>query len=158
MRPLRIPALAGAGLAVAGVGWFMLWLAQGRGRYLPAVPVVVDVVLIGLIALVLVLGLRVRAYLKGRRPGLSPLTAARTLGLAQASAVGGVLLSGWYAAQVLVAVGDWAIEPRRAAAVSALVAAILALGLCAAGIVTERWCRLPGGSGDDAVPGQQVEQ
>lgn len=158
MRPLQIPVLVGTWLAVAGAGWALLAFAESRSKYLPTVPWVVDVVLVVLIGLVGISGWRVRLYLKGRRPGLSPLVAARTLSFAQAAAVGGVLLGGWYFAQFLVTVADWGFESRRTTAIAALVAAVLALALSATGIIVERWCRLTGDSGEGPPGGQQVEQ
>lgn len=158
MRPLHIPVLAGTWLAVAGASWALLTFAESRSKYLPTVPWVVDLVLVVLIGLVGISGWRVRAYLKGRRPGLNPLVAARTLSLAQAAALGGVLLSGWYFAQFLVAAADWGFESRRTTATAAVVAAVLALALSAMGIIVERWCRLTGGSDEDPPGGQQVEQ
>lgn len=158
MRMLHVPTLFGVWVGAAGLSWLVLMLAESRGKYLPAVPWLAYLVIVALIVVVLRYGLRVRAYLKGRRPNLSALVAARTLSLAQSSAWGGVLLSGWYAGQVLVTVGDWGFEARQVTAIAALIAAGLALLLSAAGVIVERWCRLSGDADDGPVHGQQVEQ
>lgn len=158
MRMLHIPTLLGVWVGASGLSWLALMLAESRGKYLPAVPWLADVVVVALIVVVLRYGLRVRAYLRGKCPDLGALVAARTLSLAQSSAWGGVLLSGWYAGQVLVTIGDWGIEARQATAIAALVAAGLALLLSAAGVIVERWCRLSSDSDDGPTPGLQVEQ
>ncbi len=158
MRLLHIPTLLAVLLGTAGVSWLVLMLAEGSGKYLPPVPLLALVMLAALTGTVLFFGRRVRAYLMGKRPNLDPLVAARTLGLAQAAAWGGVLMGGWYAGQVLITMSDWGIESRRATAFAAMVAVGLALVLSAAGIIVERWCRLSGDTDEGPLSSQQVEQ
>lgn len=149
MRPTRLRTLALIFLGVTGLGWVVLSAAIGRGRYLPQAAWQVDVALAVLILVVLSLGWRVRAYLRGRRPNLDPIHAAHTLVLAQAAALTGAILAGWYGAQVLTALGDWGIGSRRAAAIAALVTLGVSAALSVAGVVVERWCTLKGGSDTD---------
>jgi hypothetical protein len=93
----------------------------------------------------------VRQYVRGRRPELDVLLAARTVVLASASAYTGALLFGWYAAQVLVVVtaGDLDIAGRRDVAVTAGISAVAAVVLAVVGLLAERWCEVPPPEDDD---------
>ncbi len=121
----------------------VLRVVESRGGTLLAVPVVAWVVVLVIAGLVGALGWNVRQYTAGRRPELDMLLAARTVVLATASAYTGALLTGWYAAQVLVVLGDLDIPGRRDVAVTAGVAAGAAIVLVAVGLVVERWCEVP---------------
>lgn len=134
-----------AAVVVAG-----LRLAESRGATLLPVPLLSSAVILVIAAVVVGLGWSVRQYTRGRRPGLDPLLAARTVVLATASAYTGSLLTGWYVAHVLVTLGDWQIEARRDLAVSAGVAALCTVGLAVVGLVVERWCEV---RRDDDDPG-----
>src|SRR5690606_11470201 len=95
------------------------------------------------------MGWNVRQYRAGKRPGLDPLVAARTVVLATASAYTGSLLAGWYGAHVVLVLGDLAIEGRRAVAVSGGFALLAAVALVVAGLVVERWCEIRADEDDD---------
>ena len=71
------------------------------------------------------------------------LLAARTVVLATASAYTGALLSGWYAAHVLLVLGDLEIASRRDLAVTAGAALLCTIFLAVVGLVVERWCEVP---------------
>lgn len=152
MRVTRVRTLLALAVAVAGVGWLVLDLAEGHGLYLSPVHWMVDVVLLLLALAVLFAGWRVREYLRGRKPDLDGLRAARTFVLATAAAITGALLAGWYGAQALVVVGDLMIEARRDRAIAAAVAVLFSVLLSVAGLVVERWCRLRGDGSDDDGP------
>lgn len=154
MRRTSVRTLLLVAVVTAAVGWLVVRFVEGRGTYLPAVPWVVDVAIVALAAGVFWAGWAVRAYLKGRRPGLDPIRAARTFVLAKAAALTGALLAGWYGAQVLAALPDLAIEARRDRAVAAGVAVVCALVLAAVGLLVERFCQLPP-PGDDDEPGAE---
>ena len=156
MRRTRVSVLLAITAATALVGWLVVRALEGRGVFLGPVTWVADAAIIMLAAVVGWSGLAVRSYLRGRRPSLSALRAARTLVLAKAAALTGAVLAGWYAAQVLAVLGDLAIESRRNLATSAGVAAACAVVLAVVGVVVERWCQLPPGSleeGDEADDG-----
>ncbi len=107
-------------------------------------------------AVVLWLAWGVRQYVAGKRPGLDPLKAARTVVLAQASAYTGALLGGAFVGYAISMASYWDHEPRRQVILAAAIAALGALALLGAGWVGERWCRVDreGGDGDGApAPG-----
>ena len=88
-------------------------------------------------------GLPIRRFLRGQaKKSLNPMRAMRTLVLAQAAALTGGLVSGWYLAQVLVLLPDFDIESRRTLVVR--LAALSAGGvlLAVAGLLTQRMCRV----------------
>ena len=143
MRRTPVRTLIAVLVAVAVVGWLVLRALESRGVYLPVVPWLVDVAILALAGVVFWMGWAVRAYQKGKRPSLDGIRAARTLVLAKAAALTGVLLGGWYLAQVLVVLGDLAIEPRRDRAVAAGIAVLCSVVLAAIGLVVEKFCELP---------------
>ena len=155
VRRLLVVALVGMAVS-AGL---LRLVERGGGTLLPVSALSILVVLL-IAALVGALGWSVRQYKQGKRPGLDPLLAARTVVLATASAYTGALLSGWYAAHVLVVLRDLAIPARRAVAVSALIALLCTVVLTVVGLVVERWCEVrpqdpdePGATGAEPAPG-----
>lgn len=127
----------------AALGWLVLRLLASRGLELPPVPWPMVAVLLLIAAVVLGMGWSVRQYLRGRHPTLDPVRAARTAVLAKASCYTGALLSGWYAAQVLVVLADLDIEAQRDRATSAGLAVLGAVVLAVTGLVVEWFCRIP---------------
>lgn len=154
MQPVRISCLVALAALVAVVGWALLAVLAPRGVRPGPVPVLADVVVLVLAAGTLGAGFRVRAYLRGRRPGLDPVVAARTAVLAQAAALTGALLVGWYGAQVLVTLPDLDIAVFAARARAAGAAVLCALVLAVAGVVVERWCRIDSPNDDEPADGQ----
>ena len=129
---------------VTGLGcWALLHLLDGEGVHLQSVPWLVIAVLVVLSGIVFAMGWAVRQFLRGKRPTLDPIRAARTAVLAKASAYTGSLLAGWYIAQVLLELGDLAISSRRDRAVAAGIAAAGAILLAIVGLVVEWFCRVP---------------
>ncbi|HEY5518500.1 MAG TPA: DUF3180 domain-containing protein, partial [Cellulomonas sp.] len=104
------------------LGWLLLRGLEGRSVSAPAVPWLVVAVLLMISGIVLAMGWAVRQFLRGERPTLDPIRAARTAVLAKASCYTGALLAGWYAAQVLLVVGDLDVASRRARAIAAVLA------------------------------------
>ena len=126
-----------------------LRVAESQGTSLLPVPPLSSFVVLLIAAVVGTLGWTVRQYVRGKRPGLDPLLAARTVILAKASAYTGALLSGWYAGQVLLVVRDLEIEARRDLALSAAAALICTIVLAVVGLVVERWCEVPPPENDE---------
>ena len=160
-RGVRLRWLVAVARVVTALGWLVLDQARGRGCMPSPVRWPVHLGLALLSAAVVVVGLQVRAYLRGRKPSLGGLRAARTLVLAQAAALAGAGLTGWYAAQALLVVGDLGYEPMRDRAIGAGVAALLSVALTVAGCVVERWCRIASPHDDDldgpASPGPEPD-
>ena len=159
MRPARPSSALLVALVATAVAWFALdlWTASG-GRLLP-LPWFAAIAIAVVAVVVLVLGWEVRRSVRGERPTpVDPLAAARVVVLAKAAVYGGAVLVGWYAGQALVLVSDVSVtrgERLVVAGASAASAAVLA----GAGLLAQRWCRLPpddeggtaGGTGDDVL-------
>jgi hypothetical protein len=153
MRRTRWSRLLLAAAAVTAVVLAVLRLVESRGGTILPVPLLVTVVLLGIAAVVLGAGWQVRQMREGRRPGMDPLLAARTVVLATSAAWAGALLSGWYAAHVLVALGELHVEARRDVVVSGAAALACTVLLSVAGLVAERWCELRQDDDDDPAAG-----
>ena len=143
MRRTPLSRLVLTALVTTNVAYLALRVAESQGLTPPPVPPLSSLVVLVIAGVVAALGWRVRQYLRGRRPGLDPLLAARTVVLASASAWTGALLTGWYAGQVLLVAGDLQIEARRDVALAAGAALVCTVVLAVVGVVVERWCEIP---------------
>jgi len=139
-------------VVAAGLTAVLIMVVESRGGTLTPVPPLAWGVMVVIAAIVGVLGWNVRQYTRGKRPGMDMLLAARTVVLATAAAYTGALLTGWYAAQVLVTLSDLEIASRREVAVSAGVAVVVAVLLAVVGLVVERWCEVPPPDDDEGGP------
>lgn len=143
---MRILVLAG----ITGVlAWGISRALIGSGRAPLPIPWTVLVVVVVAAVVAVVLGWAVRQYRRGKRPGLSPIRAARTAVYAQACAYAGAILGGAYGGYAVALAADWGHAPRRAVAVSALIGLVGAAVLCGAGLLAEHWCKH---DGDAAAP------
>ncbi|BDZ42604.1 hypothetical protein GCM10025865_19030 [Paraoerskovia sediminicola] len=162
VRPTRVRTLVLVAVASTVLSGIVARLLEDAGVFLAAVPWPVDVALLLLAGAVLWAGSTVRSYLRGNRPGLSGLRAARTLVLAKSAALAGSLLVGWYGGQALVLMGEAGIEARRDKAIAAGVAVLCSVVLAIAGLVAERFCRLPPQDGDPRsgadAPGEEARR
>jgi hypothetical protein len=142
-RGLRISHLVGVALVVGALSWMGWSVYVGTGELLPPSTWVSSVILVVTAALVLAAGLPVRRFLQGRatRP-LSPIRAARTLVLAQAAALTGAGVLGYYAAQVVIIAPDLDLPGYRSLLWRLLALCAGALLLAAAGMATQRMCRI----------------
>jgi hypothetical protein len=137
------------GLVATTFAYLVLRIWSGQGRALPQASWGSLVVLVFMACGVFFAGLPVRRFLRGRatKP-LNPIRAMRTLVLAQASALTGALVTGWYLAQVLVLLPDFDIPSRRNLG---FVLAALGAGGCLmviAGLAVQSMCRVGGDRGD----------
>lgn len=99
-------------------------------------------------------GLPVRRLRDGR-PGkpVSALRAARTLVLAQAGALTGAGLLGWYAANAAALLPDLDVDSQQARLWLLVGHAVAAAALVASGMLTQRHCRLDPGGPDPSDEG-----
>jgi hypothetical protein len=149
MTPARLPAMLLLALATTALGWTVLDLWHDNGGTSLPLPWTAVAGTAALAAVVIAAGLPVRRWVRGRRDRpLDPLVAARTVVLAKAAAYGGSLLVGWYAAQALALAPDLMGE-RLSRLVLAIVAAVFAVAVAAAGLVVQRWCRVPPSDSDE---------
>lgn len=156
---VRVSAVAAATVASTVVCVLLLRGWRALGNELPEVPWVAVGPLALLILLVLVAGWQVRRYARYRRsadrPGgrvpqrISPQRARGTLVAAQASALGGGALVGWYLSIALLQLPNADVVSVRSLVIRAGVCAVVALLLAVAGLVAQHWCRLPPGEHDD---------
>ncbi|MDR0504970.1 MAG: DUF3180 domain-containing protein [Bifidobacteriaceae bacterium] len=105
----------------------------------------VSAALLALVAVgLLTLGWPVRQVTGGQRGRtVDPLRAASVLTFAKTCAIVGVALCGAYAGVALICFANWAIPAFRSRTFLAALACVAAAALMTAGLVVERWCRLP---------------
>ena len=143
MRPARASSAVLVAVLVAAVSWFALDLWTGDGGRLPPLTWFTAVAIAVVAAVVAALGWEVRRSVRGERSSpIDPLAAARVVVLAKAAVYGGALLVGWYVGQALILVPDVSVtrgERLLVAGATAVAAAVLA----GAGLLAQRWCRLP---------------
>lgn len=143
MHATKISTVLGLGAGATAITWLILRFLAQRGEYLPPVSWLVPVAVLIMAGLVLLGGLRVRAYQQGKRPQLDPLWAVRIVSWAKASVLAGAVLCGGYLAQLLAVLPDIQFEAQQDRAWRAGAAVVAAVGLAVAGWLTERWCKLP---------------
>jgi hypothetical protein len=143
MRRTRWETLLGVALVVGVLAALLTMRLERSGPGMPRVawPVVVVELLIA--AVVFTMGWAVRQFLRGKRPSLDPIRAARTAVLAKAACYTGALLTGWYGGQLAAYLADTALPGNAGRAGSAAVAAGGAVVLAVVGLVVEWFCRLP---------------
>ncbi|MBQ1803719.1 MAG: DUF3180 domain-containing protein [Bifidobacteriaceae bacterium] len=91
----------------------------------------------------LIMGLTVKRYVKGRLKYLDPGRAFFTLASAKAMCVGGFFLAGWFSGQIINIASKSEASFFKHALITCAVAAFISLldGIC--GIIVEKWCQLP---------------
>jgi Protein of unknown function (DUF3180) len=148
-RGLRIAHLVGVALVVGGLSWMGWRLYLNAGNLLPPVSWVSSILLVLMAVLVLSAGLPVRRFLRGEatKP-LSPIRAARTLVLAQAAALTGAGVFGYYAGQLVLVVPELDIVSYQGLLWRLGAIIVGGLLLAAAGLATQRMCRIDRGDRD----------
>ncbi len=90
-------------LVVGGLSTILWMLWERTGRLIPEPPLLAGLLFLLLIAFLLGIAWPVRAFVRGTSDkALEPLRAARALVFAQAGALTGAALAGWYAAQLVM--------------------------------------------------------
>lgn len=141
-RGVTVALVAVVGILAAGVSYLGLRVWVDLGHSLPVASWGGAVLLVFMAIGIYFAGLPVRRFVQGRaRKELSPMRAMRTLVLAQAAALTGAAVFGWYAAHVLVLLPDLDVDTARRAAVRALVLCAASILLVVAGLLAQRMCR-----------------
>lgn len=151
MDRLRWQTLLTVAVVVAAGSAMVLRWWTSRGNNPVPVPLVQVLLLAVLAVVVVLLGLRIRRYVRQGEP-VEPADAVRTLVLGQAAAITGAAHVGYFAAQLVLRLPRLqAPEPRTQAwfAGSAIVAALL---LVAAGLIAQWCCRVPPADEDPGDP------
>ena len=143
MHRTRWQALLLVALGVAGLTWAVLTAVADQGGLPPEVPWLVVVVEVLIAGVVFSMGWAVRQFLRGKRPTLDPIRAARTAVLAKASCYTGALLTGWYGGQLAILLLDLDAPGNGGRAVAAGIATAGAVLLAVVGLVAESFCRIP---------------
>ncbi|WP_233549653.1 DUF3180 domain-containing protein [Cellulomonas rhizosphaerae] len=130
-------------LGIGAITWWLLTSIRDRGATLPDVSWLVGPVELLIAGVVLSMGWAVRQFLRGKRPTLDPIRAARTAVLAKAAAYTGALLVGWYGGQLVIWLGELDLPAGGERAWASGAAAAGALALAIVGLVVEGFCRIP---------------
>jgi Protein of unknown function (DUF3180) len=140
------------GLVVTAFAYLGLRIWNGHGGAVPQASWGGLIVLVFMACGVFFAGLPVRRFLRGQaNKPLNPIRAMRTLVLAQAAALTGALVTGWYIAQVLVLLPDFDIASRRDVAIRLAALAAGAVLMTIAGLVVQAMCRVDGDHRDPDV-------
>jgi hypothetical protein len=150
MGRTRWQTLLVVAVLVGAVAVVLTVQASRRGSGMPQVPWLVVAVELLIAAVVFAMGWAVRQFLRGKRPDLSPIRAARTAVLAKACCYTGAPLAGWYGGQALGHLID-ALPGSGMRAAAAGVAAGGALVMAVVGLVVEGFCQVPPPQDDEAA-------
>ncbi|NLJ53882.1 MAG: DUF3180 domain-containing protein [Intrasporangiaceae bacterium] len=149
LRPVHLVTVAAATTLFSAV----LWHFYARsGSLLPGPAWLTVVVLLVLAVLVLWGGWQVRRYQHGRHDkDFTVLRAARALRLAQAGAITGAVVVGWFLGHLAILLPDRDLTPyaRQLVPLGVLIAAGVVLSV--AGLLAQHWCRLPKDPRDGAA-------
>ena len=144
-RGVTIRLLLLLGLVVTAFAYLVLRIWTEQGGVLPPASWGAFIVLVFMACGVFFAGLPVRRFLRGKaKKPLNPIRAMRAVVLAQASALTGALVTGWYVAQILVLLPDFDIASRRS--LTWRLAALAAGGvlMTVAGLMVQAMCRVDG--------------
>ncbi len=140
---IRLRLLLAVGVVIAGLSWVVLRLATSAGRDLPGESWLTAVLLFALGLGLVLAGRPVKRLVAGTATRtVHPLYAARVLAMAQAAALGGAAIAGWYAAQLLLVLPDGDVSSQRQRLFVLGLLVLTAAGLAVVGLLVQRWCRL----------------
>jgi hypothetical protein len=148
---IRIRVLVAVAVIVGGASWVVLKLVQGGGRDLPTTSWLAVFIFVALGFGLLLAGRPVKRLVAGRATrAVNPLYAARVLAMAQAAALAGAAIVGWYLAQIVLLLPDADIPSQQQQMLVLGILGMAAAGLATVGLVVQRWCRLD----EDPTSGQ----
>ncbi len=149
-----VAAVVGVALSFA-LAWIALFAWRSSGREYPMLPWFGLVPMALYAVLVLYAAYKVRQYVRSTSASMAstfmptPQQARGTLVAAQAGALGGAMLVGFYAANAVVHLSTLDVESVRAMFLRAVISLVAAAGVSAAGFVAQWMCRLPEDERDD---------
>ncbi|HZY01797.1 MAG TPA: DUF3180 domain-containing protein [Dermatophilaceae bacterium] len=142
-RGVTIRLVLLVGLVATAFAYLVLRIWTEQGGALPPAPWGALIVLVFMACGVFFAGLPVRRFLRGQaRKPLNPIRAMRTVVLAQASALTGALVTGWYLAQILLLLPDFDIASVRSLVWRLAALAAAGVLMVVAGLVTQAMCRV----------------
>jgi hypothetical protein len=142
-RGVTVRLLLLVGLVVTTIAYLILRIWTAQGGALPPISWIALVVLVFMACGVFSAGLPVRRFLRGQaRKPLNPMRAMRTVVLAQASALTGAVVTGWYVAQILVLLPTLDVASRRSIGLRLAALAAGGILMVIAGLVVQAMCRL----------------
>jgi hypothetical protein len=131
------------GLVVTAFSYLALRIWTSQGHELPPASWAALIVLVFMACGVFFAGLPVRRFLRGQsKKTLNPIRAMRTVVLAQASALTGALVTGWYLAQILALLPVADVDSRRSLIWKLAALAAGGVLMVVAGLVVQRMCRV----------------
>jgi len=146
------------GLVATALAYLALRFWTAQGETLPPSSWGALIVLVFMACGVFFAGLPVRRFLRGQaKKPLNPMRAMRTVVLAQASALTGALVTGWYLAQILVLLPDFDVPSRRALVWRLAALAAGGVLMVVAGLVVQAMCRVDGDHRDQG-PGHDRDE
>lgn len=148
---LLVAALFG-GLA----GWLVVVVTNAFGGIPPEVPWTAPVGLVVVTALVGALASSTHQRIQVRRERVEPSRAVALLVLGKASALAGAVVAGGYLAYAVMFLTRLDAAAPRDRVIRSVVAALVGLGLVAAGLLLERACRVPRGADEDGPDGSDT--
>lgn len=140
---IRVRLLVAVAVVAGALSWIILKLWANAGHALPEVSWAGLPLLVAVAIGLYLAGRPVKRLVAGRatKP-VHPLYAARVLVLAQAAALSGAAVLGWYAAQVVLLLPDSDVDSQQARIVELAALGLGAVLLVAAGLVVQRMCRI----------------
>jgi hypothetical protein len=149
MTTTPVTTIAIAALFGALAGWLVVVVANALDLVPPYVPWTAPAALAVIAALVGALAWSTHQRIHVRKERVEPERAVAFLVLGKASALAGALIAGGYLAFALLFAGRWDADGPRERVIRSLVAVVAAGGLCVAGLLLERACKVPGGDDQD---------
>lgn len=139
---VRWRTLGAVFLVVATISAVALRWWQSRGEDLPTLSMLLAGLLVLVGAVVLVLGLRVRRWVRGGDP-IDGVGATRTLVLGQTAAIAGAVLAGYLSASLVLALLQVSAPEPREVAVRSGLSLLAAAAMAVAGMITQWCCQVP---------------
>lgn len=143
------PLLVTIALVVGVIAALVLRGIDGRGHLPPPVSPVTVLVPVAFAVFLLLRGRAVRRLVAREPTSMTAVGAARVVMLAKACALVGSALAGYFAAHVLVSLGNLSGPLPREHAWSSGLALVGSVVLVVVALVVERWCEVPPPEGDD---------